>query len=68
LPSATNFVAFDCETADRAQKILDGLMAGGVFVRKPRVSVLDRLVRITVGTPEERAVVAEVLSAVCKAL
>lgn len=68
LPSATNFVAFDCETAHRAEAILDGLLKGGVFVRKPRVPVLDRLVRITIGTPEERAVVAEVLSTVCKTL
>jgi histidinol-phosphate aminotransferase len=66
VPSATNFVAFDCGTADRAQGILDGLIAGGVFVRKPGVQPLDRLVRVTVGSLEERVVVAEVLREVCK--
>ncbi|MDA0711976.1 MAG: aminotransferase class I/II-fold pyridoxal phosphate-dependent enzyme [bacterium] len=66
VPSATNFVAFDCETSERAQKILEGLIAGGVFVRKPAVPPLNRLVRITVGSSKERAVVAEVLRAVCR--
>jgi histidinol-phosphate aminotransferase len=66
LPSATNFVAFDCETSQRAQMILDGLIAGGVFVRKPAASLLNRLVRVTVGSPKERGVVAEVLRAVCQ--
>lgn len=66
LPSATNFVAFDCGTGARAKQILDALIAGGIFVRKPSASGLDRLVRVTVGAPEERAVFAEVLREVCK--
>jgi histidinol-phosphate aminotransferase len=65
LPSATNFVAFDCGTPERAQHIHDALIERSVFVRKPAVSPLDRLVRVTVGAPEERAVFAEVLREVC---
>ena len=66
LPSATNFVSFDCGTADRAQKILDGLIEQGVFVRKPGVAPIDRLVRVTVGSPEERVVFADVLKRICR--
>jgi len=62
VPSATNFVAFDCVTGDRANEILDALIQRSVFVRKPVVPPLDRLVRVTVGTPEERALFAEVLT------
>lgn len=66
VPSATNFVAFDCETGARAQCVLDGLIQQGVFVRKPIAPPLDRLVRVTVGSAEERAVFAEVLEDVLK--
>lgn len=68
LPSATNFVSFDCETAERAQKILDALIERGVFVRKPVVPPIDRLVRVTVGSPEERALFSEALRDISKAL
>ncbi|MDP6036940.1 MAG: aminotransferase class I/II-fold pyridoxal phosphate-dependent enzyme, partial [Candidatus Latescibacteria bacterium] len=64
LPSATNFVAFDCGTPERAQHILDALIERGVFVRKPAVPPLDRLVRVTVGTLEERAIFAEAFTKV----
>lgn len=62
LPSATNFVAFDCGTSERAQHILDALVQRRIFVRKPVVPPLDRLVRVTVGSPKERALFAEVLT------
>jgi histidinol-phosphate aminotransferase len=66
VPSATNFVSFDCETADRAQKILDGLIEHRVFVRKPGVLPIDRLIRVTVGSPKERAIFSDVLRDLCK--
>ena len=61
LPSATNFVCFDCGTQPRAQAILDTLAQKGVFIRKPGTPPLDRCIRITVGTPEERRSFAEIL-------
>jgi histidinol-phosphate aminotransferase len=64
LPSATNFVTFDCENQPRAQAILDGLAQNGVFIRKPGAPPLDRCIRITVGSPEERKMFSEVLPSV----
>jgi histidinol-phosphate aminotransferase len=61
LPSATNFVSFDAGDAGRAQAILDALVERGVFVRKSITPPLDRCVRVTVGTPPERQVFAEIL-------
>ncbi len=62
LPSATNFVAVDCgRDGAFARKVLDGLIAEGVFVRMPRVAPQDRCIRISVGRPEELAVLAEAL-------
>jgi len=56
LPSATNFVAIDVGNGDKARAILKALDAEGVFIRMPGVPVLDRCIRVTVGTPEDRAV------------
>jgi histidinol-phosphate aminotransferase len=60
--SATNFVAIDCGgDVDTAMRVLKGLEARGVFVRKPMAPGLDRHIRISVGRPEELDVVAEEL-------
>ena len=59
LPSQTNFVAFDFGTAERAECVMNTLITRGIFLRKPVVPDLDRLVRVTVGTPEDRAVFSE---------
>jgi len=64
LPSATNFVAFDFGTPERARAVADALLARRVFVRMPGVAPLNRLVRVTVGTPDERRRFARVLKAV----
>ncbi len=64
LPSATNFVTLDCENQPRAQAILDALAQQGVFIRKPGAPPLDRCIRITVGSPEERKMFSEVLPTV----
>ncbi len=59
LPSQTNFVAFDFGTGERAGAVMNALIERGVFLRKPAAPCLDRLVRVTVGTPEDRAVFSE---------
>jgi histidinol-phosphate aminotransferase len=54
LPSATNFVTVDCgsDTAF-ARRVLDGLVARGVFVRMPFVAPQNRCIRISCGTPAD---------------
>ena len=55
LPSATNFVAIDLGTADRAIAVMRRLLEEElVFVRMPGVVPLNRCIRVTVGTPAER--------------
>ncbi|MDQ3802666.1 MAG: aminotransferase class I/II-fold pyridoxal phosphate-dependent enzyme [Acidobacteriota bacterium] len=63
LPSAANFVAFDFGDARHAKAVADWLEEHDVFVRRPTDEPLDRLIRITVGPPEARAYLAEVLLA-----
>ncbi|WP_421852308.1 pyridoxal phosphate-dependent aminotransferase [Oricola sp.] len=54
LPSATNFVTLDCGgDGDQALRVLQGLAAHGVFIRKPMAPGLDRCIRISCGLPEE---------------
>lgn len=64
LPSATNFVAIDVGGAARARHLLRGLHDAGVFIRMPGVPPLDRCIRVSVGTPADRAVFAEALEQV----
>ena len=61
VPSATNFVALDLGSGDRARALLQALLARDVFVRMPGVVPLDRCIRLTVGPAKERATFAEVL-------
>lgn len=61
LPSGTNFVNFDLGSTARAEALLSALIRHGVFVRKARMPPLNRTVRITVGLPDERAALAEML-------
>ena len=68
LPSATNFVAVDCGRAgDYAKRVLDGLVAAGVFVRMPGVAPLNRCIRITAGTEDDLRILAEELPKALKA-
>ena len=60
--SATNFVAID--VGDRARALLARLQDEGVFVRMPGVAPLDRCIRVTVGTVEERTLFARIFEAV----
>ena len=65
IPSATNFVAIDAGgDGGRARALLARLENQGVFVRMPGVAPLDRCIRVTVGTAEERALFARIFEAV----
>ena len=69
LPSATNFVAIDMGDGNRARATLARLLEDeAVFLRMPGVAPLDRLIRVTVGTPPERQGFAEALTRVVKCL
>lgn len=68
LPSATNFVSIDVGGSGRARALLAALAERGVFIRMPGVSPLDRCVRITVGTAEQRATFAEIFRQVWPAI
>ncbi len=62
LPSATNFVAVDCgRDSDYAKRVLDGLIAEGVFVRMPFVAPQNRCIRISAGTSGDLDILAEAL-------
>jgi histidinol-phosphate aminotransferase len=61
LPSATNFVAIDLGSSGVARAARAALLARGVFVRMPSVPPIDRCIRVTVGTPPDRALFAEIL-------
>lgn len=53
LPSATNFVAVDIGSKERATNLLNSLCERGIFLRKPMHPPQDRFIRMGVGTPEE---------------
>ena len=61
LPSGTNFVALDIGNGARARRLQAALLQEAVFVRMPGVAPLDRCIRVTVGTAEERRQFAEIL-------
>lgn len=62
LPSATNFVAIDCgRDGAFARRVLEGVLAEGVFIRMPGTTPLDRLIRVTVGRPAELALFEDAL-------
>lgn len=69
LPSATNFVAIDCGAdAAFAKRVLDGVLAERVFIRKPGVAPLDRCIRVSCGSDADIALFAKALPiAVAKA-
>ena len=62
LPSATNFVAIDCgQDGAFAKRVLDGLIARDVFVRKPTVTPQDRCIRVSCGRDDDIAIFADAL-------
>ena len=68
LPSATNFVTIDCgRDGAFAKRVLDVLVASGVFVRMPGVAPLNRCIRVTAGTAEDLGIFADELPKALKA-
>ncbi len=62
LPSATNFVAIDCgRDGAFARRVLDSLIAQGIFVRMPGVAPLNRCIRVSAGTDADLALFADAL-------
>lgn len=62
LPTATNFVAIDCgRDGVYAKRVLDGLIARGIFVRMPGVAPLNRCIRVSAGTESQLAAFAAAL-------
>ncbi|XDA96943.1 pyridoxal phosphate-dependent aminotransferase [Sulfitobacter sp. LCG007] len=54
VPSATNFVAIDCGGDGAfARRVLDGLIARGIFVRMPFAPPQNRCIRISCGTDDD---------------
>lgn len=68
LPSATNFVTVDCRRDGAfARRVLEGLVARGIFVRKPFVAPQDRCIRVTVGRAADLDAFAAALPAALEA-
>lgn len=62
LPSATNFVAVDCGSdGEFAKRVLNGLIAQGVFVRMPFAAPQNRCIRISCGREAEMEAFAAAL-------
>lgn len=62
IASAASFVAVDCGgDAAFARRVLDGLLARDVFVRKPVVSNLDRFIRVSCGVDSDIDIFADAL-------
>ena len=68
LPSSTNFVSFDTRDPERAKALVAALAERNVFIRMPGAPPLNRCIRITVGTAEERAAFAPILREVVASL
>lgn len=64
IPSATNFVAVDCgRDGVFARRVMEGLIARGVFLRKPGAPGLDRCIRVSAAPDAELDLLAEALPA-----
>ena len=64
LPSAANFVAIDCGgDGALAKRVLEGLIARGIFVRMPFVAPQNRCIRVSCGTPDQLDLFEAVLPA-----
>ena len=61
IPSAANFVSIDVGGPERARALMAALAEQDVFVRMPGAPPLNRCIRLTVGTAEQRAAFATVL-------
>ncbi|MCK5932850.1 MAG: pyridoxal phosphate-dependent aminotransferase [Fulvimarina manganoxydans] len=62
LASGTNFVAIDLgRDGAYARAVLDAVLRRGVFIRMPGAAPLDRMIRVSVGTPADIALFGEAL-------
>lgn len=62
LPSATNFVAVDCGGDGAfATRVLEGVIARDVFIRKPSVAPLDGCIRVSCGQDNDLELFASAL-------
>ena len=68
LPSATNFVCLEVGTRAAAEAMVQALLERGVFVRKPGSAPIDGFIRVSVGTPAERAAFFEQFTDALEAL
>ena len=59
LPSRTNFVTIEIGSRSEAEAVVGAMLERGVFIRKPGAPPLDGFVRVSVGTPAERAAFAD---------
>jgi histidinol-phosphate aminotransferase len=64
IESHTNFVCIEMGSARQATRVMDELLARGVWIRKPGAPPLDSCVRVSAGTQPMRAAFAEALRAV----
>jgi histidinol-phosphate aminotransferase len=64
IESHTNFVCIDMDTPQRATRIVDDLLARGVWIRKPGAPPLDGFIRVSAGTEPMRRAFAAALRAV----
>jgi histidinol-phosphate aminotransferase len=64
IESHTNFVCIDFDTEQRATRIMNELLARGVWIRKPGATPLDRYVRVSAGTEPMRRAFEAALRAV----
>jgi histidinol-phosphate aminotransferase len=68
LASATNFVCFRLGSRAEAEALVAALLERGIFVRKPGAPPIDDCIRVTVGTPGERAAFADAFAEALDAL
>jgi histidinol-phosphate aminotransferase len=68
IESKTNFICIDLGDAARAVRVMNELLARGVWIRKPGLPPLDRYVRVSAGTPEMRAAFAEAFTGALNAM
>jgi histidinol-phosphate aminotransferase len=64
ISSRTNFVCIEMGEAQRAVRVMEELLALGVWVRKPGAPPLDRYIRVSVGAPPMRDAFARALRTV----
>ena len=64
IESRTNFVCIGFQTTQRATRVMDELLARGVWIRKPGAPPLDSYIRVSAGTEPMRRAFEAALRAV----